>query len=216
MKAKLRWTSWNVFWVLSASRNWVHSDAADVGIQLPRCRRPPRRWSATPRGRQGPGVSRCGGVRELAGNYLQIAHTGIYDSARYGSPSQARQAVITAAVWAGLSMVDVLARISDGRWRGLASFYARYSNPTSRREALSKFDWPNAVAYVTAQKGKNPGSSLVRQSLTSQSTPHRGAPEQARLNRNTKVSFVFCGRGGRRWRSRSRTSTSLQISRRGG
>jgi len=31
--------------------------------------------------------------------------------------------VITAAVWAGMSMVDVLARISDGRWRGLASFY---------------------------------------------------------------------------------------------
>jgi len=78
------------------------------------------------------GVSRCGGVRELAGNYLQIAHTGVYDSARYGSPSQARQAVITAAVWAGMSMVDVLARVSDGRWRGLASFYARYSNPTSR------------------------------------------------------------------------------------
>ncbi len=193
MKAKLRWTSWNVFWVLSASRNWVHSDAADVGIQLPRCRRWPRRWSATSRGRQGPGVSRCGGVRELAGNYLQIAHTGIYDSARYGSPSQARQAVITAAVWAGLSMVDVLARISDGRWRGLASFYARYSNPTSRGGvgALSKFDWPNAVAYVTAQKGKNPGSSLVRQSLTSQSTPHRGAPGQANSNRNTQSEFRF-------------------------
>jgi len=94
-------------------------------------------------------------VRELAGNYLQIAHTGIYDSARYGSPSQARQAVITAAVWAGMSMVDVLARISDGRWRGLASFYARYSNSTSRREALSKFDWPAAVAYVTAE-GQEP------------------------------------------------------------
>jgi len=57
--------------------------------------------------------------------------------------------VITAAVWAGMSMVDVLARISDGRWRGLASFYARYSNSTSWWEALSKFDWPNAVAYVT-------------------------------------------------------------------
>jgi len=137
------------------------------------------------------GVSRRGGPRELAGNYLQIAHTGVYDTARYGSPSQARQAVITAAVWAGLTLVDVLARISDGRWRGLASFYARYSNPTSRREALSKFDWPNAVAYVTAQKGKNPGSGLVRQSLTSESTSHRGAPEQARLNRNTQGEFRF-------------------------
>jgi len=137
------------------------------------------------------GVSRRGGPRELAGNYLQIAHTGVYDTARYGSPSQARQAVITAAVWAGMSMVDVLARISDGRWRGLASFYARYSNPTSRREALSKFDWPNAVAYVTAQKGKNPGPGLVRQSLTSQSTPHRGAPEQANSNRNTQSEFRF-------------------------
>ncbi len=137
------------------------------------------------------GVSRRGGPRELAENYLQIAHTGVYDTTRYGSPSQARQAVITAAVWAGMSMVDVLARISDGRWRGLASFYARYSNPTSRREALTKFDWPNAVAYVTAQKGKNPGSSLVRQSLTSQSTPHRGAPEQANSNRNTQSEFRF-------------------------
>ncbi len=137
------------------------------------------------------GVPRRGGPRELAENYLQIAHTGIYDSARYGSPSQARQAVITAAVWAGLTLVDVLARISDGRWRGLASFYARYSNPTSRREALTKFDWPNAVAYVTAQKGKNPGSSLVRQSLTSGSVPHRGVPEQARSNRNTQSEFRF-------------------------
>jgi len=137
------------------------------------------------------GVSRRGGPRELAGNYLQIAHTGVYDIARYGSPSQARQAVITAAVWAGMSMVDVLARISDGRWRGLASFYARYSNPTSRREALSKFDWPNAVAYVTAQKGKNPGSGLVRQSLTSESTPHRGVPGQANSNRNTQGEFRF-------------------------
>jgi len=137
------------------------------------------------------GVSRRGGVRELAENYLQIAHTGVYDSARYGSPSQARQAVITAAVWAGMSMVDVLARISDGRWRGLASFYARYSNSTSWWEALSKFDWPNAVAYVTAQRGKNPGLSLVRQSLTSESRSHRGAPEQARLNRNTQGEFRF-------------------------
>ncbi|MDQ2738464.1 MAG: MarR family transcriptional regulator, partial [Actinomycetota bacterium] len=65
------------------------------------------------------GVSRRGGPRDLAENYLQIAHTGVYDTARYGSPSQARQAVVTAAVWAGMSLVDVLARISDGRWRGL-------------------------------------------------------------------------------------------------
>jgi len=208
MKAKLRWTSWNVFWVLSASRNWVHSDAADVGIQLPRCRRWPRRWSA-PRGRRGPGVSRRGGVRELAGNCVQIAHTGVYDSARYGSPSQARQAVITAAVWAGMSMVDVLARISDGRWRGLASFYARYSNPTSRREALSKFDWPAAVAYVIAQKGKNPGSSLVRQSLTSRPHHTGGYPGRQDPTGTHRASSVFCGPGGRRWRSRSRIQHQL-------
>ena len=136
-------------------------------------------------------VPRLGGPRELADNYLQIAHTGVYDTTRYGSPSQARQAVITAAVWAGLTLVDVLARISDGRWRGLASFYARYSNPTARREALTKFDWPNAVAYVTKQKTNNPGSSPVRQSLTSKPVSHRGAPEQARLNRSTQGEFRF-------------------------
>jgi len=137
------------------------------------------------------GVPRRGGPRELAENYLQIAHTGMYDTTRYGSPSQARQAVITAAVWAGLTLFDVLARIQDGRWRGLASFYARYSNPTSRREALSKFDWPNAVAYVTAQRAKNPGSNLVRQSHTSGPVPQRGVPEQGKSNRNTQSEFRF-------------------------
>jgi len=53
-------------------------------------------------GRRRPGGGRrswCFSVRRRAGaggNDLQIAHTGVYDTARYGSPLPARRAVITA------------------------------------------------------------------------------------------------------------------------
>jgi len=124
MKAKLRWTSWNVFWVLSASRNWCTVMPLTSGSNFPAVV-----------GRPADGRRRPGGARVLVFLGAAVCGSwpgtvcrsrtvpGVYDSARYGSPSPARQAVITAAVWAGMSMVDVLARVSDGRWRGLASFY---------------------------------------------------------------------------------------------
>ena len=53
----------------------------------------------------GPGdLPRRSGARELAADYLRIASTGVYDTTRYRSPSEARQAVLDAAVWAGLTL----------------------------------------------------------------------------------------------------------------
>jgi len=71
----------------------------------------------------GPGeLTRRSGARELAADYQRIARTGIFDTGKYRSPSEARQAVLTAAVWAGLTLPAVLARIENGTWPGLAPF----------------------------------------------------------------------------------------------
>ena len=64
-------------------------------------------------------LPRPSGARELAPDYLRIATTGLYDTARYRSPSEARQAV--------------LARIENGNWPGLSAFYTRYRRPGTRR-----------------------------------------------------------------------------------
>jgi hypothetical protein len=110
--------------------------------------------------------------RELATDYLRIATTGLYNTARYNSPSEARQAVLTAAVWAGLTLAGVAARVENGTWPGLASFYARY-RPGTRRKALAA-DWRNATTWVTTQQDKQHTADLVRKSPTSEPPPHGG------------------------------------------
>ena len=124
----------------------------------------------------GPGdLPRRSGARELAADYQRIARTGVYDATRYRSPSEARQAVLDAAVWAGLALPAVLARVENGSWPGLASFYTRYRHPRTRRKALLA-DWAKAIAYVTAQQARKPTQSLVRNSPTSEPPSHGGAP----------------------------------------
>jgi DNA-binding transcriptional ArsR family regulator len=66
-----------------------------------------------------------------------IARSGTWDPNRYRSPSEARQAVITAAAALGWSLADVAARVESGAWPGLAGLYARYS-PRTRRTALGR------------------------------------------------------------------------------
>ena len=120
-----------------------------------------------------PHLPRASGPRELAADYLRIATTGLYDTARYRSPSEARQAVLAAAVSAGLTLPQVLARIDTGVWPGLASFYTRYRHRHTRRKALLA-DWRNAVAFIAARPEKNPTPSLVRKSPTSEPPITRG------------------------------------------
>ena len=135
-------------------------------------------------------VPRRGGARELAVDYLRIATTGIYDTNRYPTPSHARQAVLTAAVWAGHDLPSILGRMHSGRWPGLQAFYTRYRTDIHRRKALLG-DWKNAVALVTAAKAQQPRSNLVRQSPTSGSDTHRAVPATAKNNRNTQAEFQF-------------------------
>jgi DNA-binding transcriptional ArsR family regulator len=120
-------------------------------------------------------LQRRSAAKELPADYQLIARTGIYDTGKYRSPSEARQAVLTAAVWAGLTLSAVLARIENGTWPGMAAFYTRYRNPRTRRNALLA-DWHKALAYVTTEQAKKPTRTLVRKSPTSEPPSHGGGP----------------------------------------
>jgi len=134
-----------------------------------------------------PHLPRRSGPRELAADYLRIATTGVYDTTRYRSPSEARQAVLASAVSAGLSLPQVLARIDTGVWPGLASFYTRYRHRHTRRKALLA-DWRNAVTFIAARPVKNPTPSLVRKSPTSQPPSHGGAPSGSDQDQQVQLS----------------------------
>lgn len=109
--------------------------------------------------------------RALTPSYLQIATNGHYDTTRYPSPSEARQAVITAAVSAGMTLPDVLIRIANGTWPGLASFYTRYQ-PGQRTQAIRR-DWIKALQFIKKQPPTSP-NRCVRKSPTSRQTSQGG------------------------------------------
>jgi DNA-binding transcriptional ArsR family regulator len=107
-----------------------------------------------------------------------MAQTGLYDSNRYATDSDARQAIVTGAAAAGLQLVDVERRMMQGTWPGLASFYARYAS-RHRVPALRR-DWINAVAYLSKNQSTGKGKHNVRRSPTSQ--PNTQPPALKGLN----------------------------------
>ena len=151
-----------------------------------------------PEGEEAGFLPRRGGARDLPADYLRIATTGLYNAARYPTPSHARQAVLAAAVWAGMELPAVLSRLHGGAWPGLASFYARYRNPTARRKAVLG-DWRNAVSWVQKTKANDTGVSPVRVSPTSEPSTHRGTRTalQTQQQRSTAVEYQFL----REWRT---------------
>jgi DNA-binding transcriptional ArsR family regulator len=95
-----------------------------------------------------------------------LAQTGMYDTNRYASDSEARQAVILSAAAAGLKLLDVERRILQGTWPGLASFYARYA--ARHRLPSLRRDWSNALSYLNKNQAKGTEKNNVRRSPTSQ------------------------------------------------
>jgi hypothetical protein len=102
-----------------------------------------------------------------------IAQRGMYDAARYASRSEARYAVLVRAASIGLTFRDVVARVEDGRWPGLASMYARYADA---RKALGA-DWAKATVSAAASQTEpqvRQGKRHVRRSNTSHEVTHGG------------------------------------------
>lgn len=125
-----------------------------------------------------------------------IATTGLYDTSRYASDSDARQAVITGAAAAGLSLTDVDRRLKQGMWPGLASFYARYA---ARHRAPSlKRDWHRALEHLKKKPSKRQSQSRVHKSPTSQpNTQAQGLQGGNSLLKNSDAEHRYI----RTWRN---------------
>ena len=81
----------------------------------------------------------------------QVARTGIYDSARYKSASEARMAVLNhLCVWQ-VSLSEIQDRLETD-FAGLNALYGT----TDRRERLLAQEWANAVAWIAQKPGRTP------------------------------------------------------------
>lgn len=98
-----------------------------------------------------PWLPRRGGRVPLSGGPAAIARTGNWPRGRYPGRSEARMAVITAAVACGWRLAEVRAELADGRWEGLASLYARAREPR-RLARLLPAEWRKAVALLAGEE----------------------------------------------------------------
>jgi DNA-binding transcriptional ArsR family regulator len=124
-----------------------------------------------------------------------MAQTGLYDTNRYASDSEARQAIVTGAAAAGLELVDVERRMLQGTWPGLASFYARYAS--GHRVPALRRDWLNAIAYLSKNAGTRDGKNNARISPTSQPTTQPPVIQGNPISSNPDVEHRFI----RTWRN---------------
>jgi hypothetical protein len=74
-----------------------------------------------------PWVPRLGGRAPLSAELEQTARTGRWDRSRYAGRSEARMAIVGAAVARGWQLAEVRSAIACGAWRGLAALYERRS-----------------------------------------------------------------------------------------
>lgn len=124
----------------------------------------------TPATAEAPAIDQSGG--RMSRTMQVLAQTGLYDTNRYATDSDARQAVIVSAAAAGLELVDVERRMLQGTWPGLASFYARYA--ARHRLPSLRRDWMSALSYLSKNKAKKDRKDNVRKSPTSQPTTQAG------------------------------------------
>ncbi|KQR64199.1 MarR family transcriptional regulator [Arthrobacter sp. Leaf337] len=143
-----------------------------------------------------------------------MAQTGLYDTNRYASDSDARQAILTGAAACGMELIEVERRMMQGTWPGLASFYARYAS-RHRAPALRR-DWLEAVTYLS----KNPGSKIeknnARISPTSQPNTQpqglKGNPTSS--NPDAEHRFIRTWRNALRLREHTYTESRTGLARR--
>jgi hypothetical protein len=138
---------------------------------------------------QVPAVASSGTPEVMSRRIMAIATQGTYDTSRYESPSEARQAVLVAAAAAGMQLTDVQRRIQQGVWPGLAQFYTRYS-PSQRVGSLRR-DWGRAAKFVAS----NPGNKHVHKTNTSGPSSQGGWIQGTELGSNDEHRFI------RSWRS---------------
>jgi DNA-binding transcriptional ArsR family regulator len=118
-----------------------------------------------------PWIPRSGGRAPLGAGLDQVARTGRWDRSRYPGRSEARMAVLAAAVARGWQLADVRAAVGSGAWQGLEQLYERRSEP-GRMARLLPCEWRKAIGFVSGKKN-------VRHRPTSDSTSRPPADESA-------------------------------------
>ncbi|WP_159701315.1 helix-turn-helix domain-containing protein [Arthrobacter sp. 18067] len=96
----------------------------------------------------------------LSSQVLRIAREGIYDQARYRSPSEARMAVIAGAVRQGMTVTDVQQKMLTGAWPALAGLYSKYA-PGTRSSVLAR-EWRKAHEFIARSLRRGSGRSTQR------------------------------------------------------
>lgn len=111
------------------------------------------------------------------GSPLRLAATtGMYDTNRYASNSEARMAVLNHIAACGLSLDDVASRMNQDL-TGLASLYG---NRTARRQSeLLQHEWAKAIAWTGRKNGpQTPRITDALKDNTSVPLTHSGGPTQ--------------------------------------
>lgn len=109
----------------------------------------------------------------------RVARTGLYDAAKYASPSEARLGVLNHFAACGWSLQDVQNELS-GQFPGLAALYGTQAN----QERLLSFEWAKAEAYTNAgnaqrRRSREPGKNNALINNTSLTKPTGGATNRS-------------------------------------
>lgn len=122
----------------------------------------------------------------LRGSVLrQVARTGVYDTAKYKSPSEARMAVLNHLCAWHVSLAEIQARIS-GDFAGLGALYGS----SARQKALLAKEWENAATWV-AQKTDAPtaGKKHSNKYDTEPSLTHSGGAGTPRSSNSVQAEI---------------------------
>jgi hypothetical protein len=106
----------------------------------------------------------------------RTARTGLYDTARYKSPSEARMAVLNHFSACGWTLAQVQDELV-GQFPGLAALYGS----TTKQNRLIKQEWANAEAWTKTEARQRRGKDAFINN-TSPTKPTGGAPKPSRAS----------------------------------
>ncbi len=138
-----------------------------------------------------------GPARPLAPYFTTIAITGQYDTDRYGSPSQARAAVVLHAVGRGWTELELRRELDAGHWPGLARLYSDKYGTSYADTALFgrgkhlKGDLGRAIDFIHEHP--------LHRSLTSAPRPRRGGTDSIDLHLRKWTAALNLALAERRW-----------------
>ena len=98
-----------------------------------------------------PGCPASAAAPRSALSLSRSARSGRWDRSRYAGRSEARMAIVGAAVARGWRLAEVQSAVASGAWKGLAGLYERPSEP-GRMERLLPAEWRKCTAKISGEE----------------------------------------------------------------